>query len=474
MALIPSEENGMLWLKGVTADSSVLAPLGRFYWKIAPHYLGIDDSFREPVIVRAYYDPSQDERLLARLRGSGTLFVGYMQFMQVRFAGQVVPPQVYGGHLADHGPYATEDSNFQFVDFMGPAQAVVLRGNAGKLDPFYAYNGALLDGTIKGYTDLGTYPRRNGVFLLGQPLSGVPQQAHCASLVTALAPGLLTEAHVEQLLNEDNHLRTIQGDLAHMEAFAIALNDMQARGELTGLTNADISGRVVGKYALIELPNEEDMPPSVCVHVKDGKVVIHIIAYHELKAAEDAAVMDSLRRMAAYVEEKGQQDVPMEIDIAMDMAPVGSGRGKGGLDALPSRFNRTGNIVEWSYTTFLFAKTQRMQTRAAKDDYDLSPLHGFSWSAIQTFDSDSRTLTLSSIKAPKELTTFDARPALLGYFKTIESYSKNKHPAPNIDLSNFTLAAMRLANLGDASIKLRAVNDNGTPATNVNGLFFED
>lgn len=464
MALQPeqSPDTGMWGLRGVTSEESSLAPLGRFYWQLGPHFLGVDDAFTDPVVVRAYYDPSQDKtNLLPR----DAYLAGYMQFVQVSFLGTPVSPVAYGGRLSDREPYVADD--FTFVDFMGPADACVrVDAELRRLDPFYAWNGALLDGTINRYTDLAIHPRPNGVFILNDQSLG-PQQARCASLVAEVSPGLVTEGVIAKLLSNDNLLYKVPCEphqLGSNEAYEIALKHMADENDLPGLSYDDVAGQAIGKYALITLPNEEAMPPVICVYVADDRqaVHVHIIAYHEMESAEEVAVMQSLQRMSEYIK-NGDENL-MDIEDA-DISS--GGRGTRGLDNIPYILTPGERHIEWKYWTFLMAQIPARSTR--NNPYvDILPIHGFTWSAWQTFDPDMRTLTLSEIQRPLELITFNKRAALIKYYETINRYLNGSIARPRIDVSNFTLAAMRRRNMA-AGVKLSGINLDGSSANNKDG-----
>src|SRR5436305_1786719 len=100
--LEPVQRDGRWQVRGVVGDQQVLAPLGRLHWQVGPHFLGIDDTYEQPVLARAYYDPSRDDDP----RAACAQVVGYQQFVQVLFDGVPVPPDSYGGQFADRGPYA--------------------------------------------------------------------------------------------------------------------------------------------------------------------------------------------------------------------------------------------------------------------------------------------------------------------------------------------------------------------------------
>jgi hypothetical protein len=467
MSLVPVRSAGLWYLRNVVADTSVLAPLGRFYWQIGPHYLGIDDSFEEPVIARAYYDPSQDTT--GHRMPMDAFFSGYIQFLRIRFGGIAVPPDAYGGHLADRAPYVSDE--LTFVDFMGPADALARADRESrKLDPFYAFNGALL-ADYQNYRQLAPFPRRNGSLLLGAG-DPVDNQAQCASLVAELVPGLVTADHIGALLNRGNRLREIPclpADLAFKDAYRIALDDMSRRGELPGLTYSDLVGTVVGKYALVALPNEEEMRPCVCVYAADDNrsVQVHILAYHEVDSARQAATMDSLLRLSEYIveyEESRAGDVEMGGVEPPDPVPT---RGGSGLYTVPVTFEPGSFAVEWEYTTYMFAQIP-VRRRRSNPFGDLRPMHGFTWTVCQRFDADTRTLSFTSVGRPRDAGSFGHQAALLAYYGCLNHFFDTPGAAPRIDVSNFTLADMRLRDMG-AGVKISGITAGGDPANNDDG-----
>src|SRR3954469_4952115 len=125
MTLTPVRVDDYWYVTGVTSDASIQAPLGRQQFTVGAHRIGFDDRFAEPVIVRAYYDPDADrnaQRLKARPSWDKVDYIGYMQFVELCFDGVRIPPEVFGGRLADRKPYAhaTKDypgaPEYTFID----------------------------------------------------------------------------------------------------------------------------------------------------------------------------------------------------------------------------------------------------------------------------------------------------------------------------------------------------------------------
>jgi hypothetical protein len=53
MPMTVAQQDGQYVVSGVTGDPAVFAPLGRTYFQVGSHYVGFDDNFAEPVVVRA-------------------------------------------------------------------------------------------------------------------------------------------------------------------------------------------------------------------------------------------------------------------------------------------------------------------------------------------------------------------------------------------------------------------------------------
>lgn len=400
MPLNPFRADAQWRLRGVVADDLVSAPLGRFYWRVGPHFLGIDDSFKEPLVARAYYDPTLDTHRPAPPAAKRT---GYIQSVQVYFGGVPVPPEAYGGHLAARTPYAGDGG---FVDFMGPRDAVAFgRGRAPH--PFYAYNGSL--GT--GDTEFGSYPRRNGVLLMPADVTG---RARCASLVAAVSPGHLTAEELGGLLTAGNLLRTIPcapEELASRGAYALAV---AAVNELDVRRHPDITCSVVGPYMLVER-----LATSYCLRADTAgtSIAVHELPARDVEAARGFAVMDAMVRMTDHIRaETDAAAVVADLDqtILPELAPIWVARGPAPTEAGP--FGASEFAVEWRYTTYLVAD---VEVGTSDPLGSLVPLHGFSWSVCQEYDPDAGTLAATSVTEPRFLGEFPDPAPLHRYYRVV-------------------------------------------------------
>ncbi|MFL5664529.1 MAG: hypothetical protein ACJ8BW_24750 [Ktedonobacteraceae bacterium] len=443
MVLTPVQMNGQWFMNGLTQDQRDPFPMGRRIFRPGngPHFVGFDDSFTEPIIVRAFYDPSQDPVMTNPYE-----FAGYIQFMQLNFKGTPIPPEVYGGMLADRTPYSDASPDYHFVDFMGPRD-VNLRGF---FEPFYAYNGSLLDGTLRQYSDFQRHPLPNGS--LFYPQTTGPGLSLCASLSAEIATSLITESDIASWLTTDNLIYSIEcskQQLAQMEPYQIALNYLQSPPrELQGVGPADVAGQVVGQYVLISLPNYENMSPRLCISTRDqGEKVfvdIHLFGYADVESLEEETVMEALTRIYDFLEKRG-----IHYPGASNNAP--DGRGQGGLLAAPFKLNPAEFCIELKYWTLVFAKRTHNLRRIPR----FQLLNGFTWSALFQYDDDVRGLTLSSILEPELVHAYD----WLKPYQAFRAALFNQNDS--IDTSNFTKAAMRRDNLG-TGVKLRFIDRSGT------------
>ena len=446
MVLTPVQSNGQWFMHGVTQDPGVSSPMGRRIFRPGngPHFVGFDDNFTEPIIVRAFYDPSRDP--ITEITKPYE-FAGYIQFMQLNFKGTPIPPEVYGGMLADRTPYSDASPDHHFVDFMGPKD-VKLRGF---YEPFYAYNGSLLDGTLRQISDFQRHPLPNGS--LFYPQTTGPGLSLCASLSAEIATSLITESDIASWLTTDNLIYSIEcskQQLSQMEPYQIALNYLQQR-ELQGVGPADVAGQVVGQYVLISLPNYENMPPRLCISTrKQGEkdfVDIHLFGYADVESLEEETTMEALARIYDFLEKKG-----IRYPGTSNNAP--NGRGQGGLLAAPFKLNPAEFCIELKYWTLVFAK----RTRILRNVPQFELLNGFTWSALFQYDDDVRGLTLSSILEPELVYAYDWPKPLQAFTSAISNQTLANI---SIDTSNFTKAAMRRDDLG-TGVKLRFVNRSGT------------
>lgn len=165
----------------MTNDPSAPGLLGRKYFHVGPHWFGVDDSFTDAVSVRAYFDPVE-YRAMFQVDPARFDFIGYTQCAQLSFCGMPVPPQVYGGRLADREPYVFSPVQ-HFLDFMGPSDSLAARVGL----PLYPFNSRLFG--LKN-EDLFSDLVPNGA--LWSPAPHGDRQSLVASLAANVAPGLVT------------------------------------------------------------------------------------------------------------------------------------------------------------------------------------------------------------------------------------------------------------------------------------------
>ncbi|ADP84529.1 hypothetical protein [Pseudofrankia inefficax] len=453
--LDPVQPDGVWHLRGVVENHQVKAPLGRLHWQIGPHFFGIDDSYGQPILARAYYDPYQDDD--PRARGDVD-FLGYQQFVQVLFDGVPVPPDSYGGQFADRGPYAAAD--LSFVDYMGPADAVA-SAHATR-QPFYALTGAL-PVPVASARDFGTYPRRNGV-LLFPSAPATPNQARCASLVSAVSPGLLTAGDLRDLLAPIapyRSLRPTAADVALRGVFDIALSELVPKGQ-SGQRYRDLAGEVVGPYLLVRQGAQ-----CFCVAPDPAgtRIEIYRLDPADVESARQSAVLRGMWKMAELVplgDGVDSRRVVADLDnsVLPELGPMWTPRSPaaGGVTIAPLEFGPTDLAVEWRYTTYLFAARSHPPGSAGNPLGELIGLHGFTWSILQSFDIFANELVATSVRAPRLLTEFPALPALRHYHEQIARWSTDPSAVPGIGVDAFTAAGVTPLDFG-AGRKLTALDE---------------
>jgi len=455
MALSVSSVNGQNVVNGITRDPRVTSPLGRVYFQVGPHLLGFDDNFAEPVIVPAYYDPSQDP-LLARSM-SAVEYVGYLQFMRLSFRGMPIPPEVYGGKLADRTPYVFGRDK-QFVDFMGPADA----SQHDIATPFYPYN-ALLTRDIGNSPDFFEHPLSNGS--LWSPENLGTTQSLAASLFGQIAPGLVTPKALESLLTNDRmilELSLTPQELAGQEAYRFVLDSLETTAlvsapddgpPLGGIDESQIEAQVIGDYVLLTLPDDEDLGETLVIGTTEGPgggtdVVVHLLTDYDMAGLSADAARDALWRIREYQIAEGVQD---SADLR---AGTATGRGQSGLHTPPFTFTPGDFVLELRYWTVATA----IKTVSHRPTPHL--LSAITWAALLQFDEDTGQMNLASIRRPRP-GRYDL-PAGIGAFKKA-TRSRNTATA-HIDASNFTKAAMRRAQFAGGG-QLSFVDGSGAPVT---------
>jgi hypothetical protein len=472
MALgIEQLQNGQWGVTGITEEQIAPFPLGRRYFRPGngPHYVGFDDSFAEPVIVKAFYDPAADADRLGQLRSYD--YIGYMQFMQIFFAGQSIPPQVYGGRMADRAPYVSDSEGFQFIDFMGPTDAKL----RGITNPFYAFNGALLTQVTPTPQNFAVHPLPNGS--LYYPAIIDDNRSLCASLMAEVSTNVITAADLKAAFDSEEPIFEVTCSAqqwANKEAYQIVLEYLRvvpesrealalARGDrieqypavwnndLAGVDNSELVGEVIGEYTLIRLPSDENLAPYLCVtSSSDRKIKAFLFDYYTMASLREDVVMRTLYNIDDYFQENGIV-VPPDSDL---IPPTGT-RGLSGLTPVPFKLSPGRFFIELKYHTAAVVCRLRVMRNAPH----LELLSGFVWSAIFAFDQDSRTLTLDAIVEPELFSSANLQPLYDRYVLAVNDVNLSK---ATIDTSNFTKAAMRRDNFG-AGAKLTFLNKSGQP-----------
>jgi hypothetical protein len=405
------------------------------------------------VVVRSYYDPFQDPAAVMAINEGGVSYLGYVQFMRLSFRGTPIPPEVYGGRLADRRPYV-HGIDHRFVDFMGPPYAKAL----GISTPFYAYNALLLNDRLTR-NDFFSHPRDNGSLYTPADLGGSRQSA-VASLFGEVAPGLATAADVARCLTEDNEILTLSPtaiELAQSEPYRLALNSLKttalrsapdAGPPLAGLDESGIAAQAIGEYVLLTLPDPEDLGDTLVIGTRaraDGTdVVVHLISDYDMAAMVSDAGRAALWRIREYQLDRG-------LVSAEDLPDAPSaGRGSNGLLTPPYRLSPDEYALELRYWTLAVAVRQIGPLRRTSRRL----LSGITWSALFRFDDDTGDVTFAAIRRPSLVRGF-AVTSGVGAFARARDTSTDL-----IDTSNFTKAAMRRDDFA-AGNKIAFVDESG-------------
>ena len=457
MALTVSNDGTQYLLSGVTRDPSVLAPLGRRYFRVGAHWIGFDDSFADPVIVRSYYDPTADPKVSLVHTARPAVFIGYLQFMQLSFRTMAIPPSVYGGRLADRQPYVYGD-DYRFIDFMGPSDAKL----RNITDPFYPFNALLVNGNLTQTSDFYNYPLENGSLCAPGDLG--TGQSMVASLAGEISPGLVTPALITPYLTNDNLLviyHPSATDLAAAEPYRIALTQLETAPlpdatsdppPLQGLDETGVAAQALGEYVLLTLPDDEDFGDTLVISTQPGTngatdIYVHLLSDYDTAGLTYNAGREALWRIREFQLEEGLVDSSMQLDEP-------AGRGMKGLWTPPYRLSTSEYALELRYWTLAVARRER----ALRSSPSRVFLSGVTWTALFQFDEDTGQLTFSAIGEPQPVASANVLPGLNSY-----TAARNSPRAPGqlIDVSNFTKAAMRRDNFA-AGTKVRFVDASGT------------
>jgi hypothetical protein len=450
VALTVQPSGGQYVVSGVTSDPTVTAPLGRVYFTAGPHVIGFDDNFAEPVLVHAYYDPAKDGAVTrARLRGTLD-YVGYVQFMQMNFRGTPIPPDVYGGRLADRKPYLYGD-DLRFIDFMGPAQA----STRSVATPFYAYNALLVNGNIRTNSDLFYHPLENGSLWSPETLGA--GQSLVASLAGEICVSLATPADLAPYLTPDNQILVLTPsaeDLASTEPYRLALNSLKTTpllGDTTpplaGLDETQVAAQMIGNYVLLTLPDPENFGDTLVISTAPGanggtNVVVNLLTDYDLEDLFGYGGRLALSRISDYQAAQGLIDSADMMEL--DAAPAG--RGHSGLFTPAYSFAPTDVVLELRYWTAAVSVGTSFTGKLSR-----RLLSAVTWTAQFQFDEDTGTLAFAAITEP--VLTIDC-PLTSAFQAFIRANKQNA--SATIDTSNFTLAAMSRDNFA-AGTKLRFV-----------------
>lgn len=454
LSVAKNETDGLYYVAGLTRQNTPF-PIGRHYFRPGggPHYVGFDDSFAEPLVVKAFFDPTGQQLPNGQ-------YIGYMQFMQINFGGVPIPPRVYGGKLADRAPYVCDRKNgFIFVDFMGPLHANLLKPSDDSFDPFYPYNGMLIDGTSRSRSALSVHPLPNGSFLL--PAITRDTQSMAASLFAEVPVSLVTGTDVARFVSDDNLLVAIpvtSQQLSELEPYQIAFAYLTGEGRmLEGLTPSEVSGQVLGSYVLITLPDDEEFTPSLCVTLgtKEGKqyVLAYLIDYYDMASMQEDAVADALNRIYEFFKE--EEVVIPNFSYSVTSVPTPAVRGSTGLRREPFNLPLVPFHIELKYWTVAIAGLRYMPSKGRTYT---QIVNGFTWSALLRYDGDAQSLDLAAIREPELISSFDYVTPVEQYFAALANPDLQNMM---IDTSNFTRAAMRRQNFG-ADVKPVYVNREGT------------
>lgn len=446
---VVSDNSGWFNVTNVTSDG-MSSLLGRKYYKVNAHLIGFDDAFVEPIIVRAFYNPGEDNNFKKVLNQQEQIgappYVGYVQSMQILFAGMPIPPQILKGRLADRECYAL-DKDYEFIDFMGPADA-----KAREIPvPLYPFNATLVNGGLNQVVDFCFHPCPNGSLYTSIPLGEKNQraakQSSYASLVSEIAPGLITSEHIKNYLNSHNLLKWMPAN-NKIEPYRVALENLKnqplpggAVPPLQGLDESMVEARVIGEHVLLTLPDPENFGPTLCVTRRDSTILVYLLSAYDMDSIRANAGREALWRIREF-------QIENQKNVDMKVTPTLSGRGFSPLWGRPFQFGPEDYLLELKYHTFAVLWYEERQTVCW---YFLS---GIEWSVLFTWDEDSGLLEPSAIRAPRQMKS-------IGLLSILELYKKAcraSNPG-RIDISNFTLAAMRRDNFG-AGRKLRFVNND--------------
>lgn len=312
MTLTTETRNGWAYVKNISSDGAEepLAPEGSWR-KVGDHYLGIQRPYQNPVLVRAYFDPSNVPGL------DRYEYLGYVQFLRIRVAGRIVLPSVFGGSYTAQADYASELRGGTFVDFMGLGDARIRMAETDAVMlPMYAFNSMLWtdSNTIDALSTVGP-GTTNGT--LYQPRGGGSMSdgngAECASLRGQINTSLVTPEILGNYTGNTPILvdkRVSKNQVAAAPLYKLAIDAIRESEKVTGddrkITLDDISyGRFVGPDLLLNVANFENMEPVLCARLSEPdsegyRLTIKLIDYDSAREIEEEGVRALLRRVHEY------------------------------------------------------------------------------------------------------------------------------------------------------------------------------
>ncbi|WP_066366345.1 hypothetical protein [Herbidospora mongoliensis] len=424
MPLTRIERNGRFYLTGVV-DGSAEVYLGTRSLPVGNHWVGFDDDFSNPLVMRAFYDPTH----LSLPSGYET--VGYQQFVQFTYDGVPIPPSVFSPRMTARELYTTEDQTF--VDFMDPGDAEFQRLEV----PFYAYNAILLEGPFQ---DWYLHPHTNGsLYRVG----GGTGLSRCPSIVAEVSADLLEaadvtalvarhEALVEIPIRPDDTREPYRIAIDHLTARNVDSDDEDDAPLLEDVPTSAMSAKVVGDYVLLTLPGEEQFGPTLVIttDLRPRRVVVYLIAECDMAATTANVASAALWRIFEYLKD---EDALTGTQLFQAMTTHQRRRGRGGLNAPPFPLKPTDYKIEMRYTTIVAAAKTRMRRGGERF------VSGFTWSVLLSYDEDTGLMECSTIRRPKELTRFAPAPTSRAYFDGRTSPLRSRYA---IDIGDFTRAAM--------------------------------
>ncbi|MEW9552429.1 hypothetical protein [Nonomuraea sp. NPDC050783] len=451
MVLQPALIGDRWYLRGVTPTSGPVL-LGRWRFQAGAHWVGFDDDFSEPFIMRAFFDPKAQ-----RIVGERYRYAGYMQFLRLTYRGTPIPPEVFGGRLADREPYASTIDNFRFVDFMGPRDAI----RSGVEAPLYAFNAWLSDTSLSEIpADYAVHPLPNGSLYVPDD----PDSPACASIVSEVTPGLLTGADIAAFVegrDPDQVVEVGPAEVRGREAYRIALDSLEDRlGPLAGLDESRVTARAIGPYVLLTLADEEEFGETLVVRGEPGRgggvrVSVHVLSAYDLRDLEGRLGRRAMRRIDAYLRETGQGGVPSA-----------QGRGTNGLrddsfdvTALRGAAFDLANLddITFVYTTLAYGVHPRQNSTSRRNE----ALSGIVWCAGYRWDEDSGRLLLKTVVEPQVAVIGQKDPLLHNFTNAIRL---REHANAVVDPYEFTTATMRRQPFGGGE-PVAFVTISGEPIT---------